>query len=656
MFDFIRTHQRLMQFVLLVLILPSFVLIGVSGYTNYVSGDHDLVKVGDSSITLLEFDQARRRQLEQAQMQAQGDFDPSVLENPIVRSALLESLVDRRVQIDVASDQRFSVSDQALRESIASLPQLQQDGQFSLERYDQLLASIGMTTRDFEQSQRGELAIGRVLDPIAQSASIPSVVVTELQKSLTEQRDVRLAIYQTSDYQDDITVSEADVKAWYDENKESLSLPEQVSIQYLLLDEQAAMENLPAVDEKALQDYYEQNKARYVQAARVNVSHIQVNVPAGANEEERKQAQAKAEDLAAQAQANPDGFADLAKAHSQDAGTAGDGGKLGWITKGSWPAEVEQAVFALKAQEISPAVMGPGGYHVFIANEVQPEQGETFEQARAKIELEVRRQLGAKRFADMATQLTGLVYDNSDSLQPAADTLGLKLKTVTGVTRDGLLSADQVDGDAASASDDVAVLDDARVRRAVFMPQTYAEKRNTGIIEISPDTMVVARIDTVTPAQVPAMERVAALVKDRLVQERAVKAAQDAGKAALTAFQQDNAPDADLGEVQTISRIDAKGLIPSVLDAAFKIPADSALPAFAGVELPQGYVVLRLDGVKPGTADDPRLADLAQQLAQTWGVAEQQAVLRTLRAQAQVTLLPEAEQAISGELESEQQF
>src|SRR5690554_16258 len=117
MFDFIRTHQRLMQLILLVLILPSFVLIGVSGYTTYVSGDHDLVKVGDSSITLQEFDQARRRQLEQAQGMAQGDFDPSALENPIVRSALLESLIDRRVQIDVATEQRFSVSDNALREA-----------------------------------------------------------------------------------------------------------------------------------------------------------------------------------------------------------------------------------------------------------------------------------------------------------------------------------------------------------------------------------------------------------------------------------------------------------------------------------------------------------------------------------------------------------
>ncbi|MFA5489760.1 MAG: SurA N-terminal domain-containing protein [Candidimonas sp.] len=653
MFDFIRTHQRLMQLILLVLILPSFVLIGVSGYSTYVSGDHDLVKVGDSNITLQEFDQARRRQLEQAQGMAQGDFDPSALENPFVRSALLESLIDRRVQIDVATEQRFSVSDNALREAIASLPQLQEDGQFSLARYDQLLSSIGLTTRDFEQSQRAELAIGRVLDPVIQSASIPNVVLEGLRTALTEERDVRLALYQAADYRKDVRVSDEDAQAWYEQNKESLSLPEQVGIQYLLLNEQAAMGNLPAIDEQALRDYYDQNKSRYVQPARVNVSHIQVSVPPGADEEQRRAAQAKAEKLAAEAKADPAGFADLAKAQSEDAGTSGGGGTLGWITKGSWPAEVEEVVFALSSQEVSPAVPGPGGYHVFIANEVQPEQGESFEQARSKVELEVRRQLGAERFADMATQLTGLVYDNPSSLQPAADALGLALKTATGVTRDGLLPADQVEGDAASASDDAAVLDDPRLRRAVFMPQSYTEKRNTGIVEISPDTMIVARIDAVTPAQVPPFERVEKTVKDQLLQERAAKAAKEAGEKALAAFQRPDASEAGLGDVQTISRIDTHGLIKPVLDAAFNISADTALPAYTGVDLPQGYVVIRLDAVKPGNPDDDRLAGLGDQLAQSWGMAEQRAVLQALRTQAQVKLLPEAQKAIDGDLESE---
>src|SRR5690606_38899488 len=166
MFDFIRTHQRLMQLVLLVLILPSFALIGISGYSNYVSGDEEIVKVGDGAITRQEFDQARREQLQRFQTSSGGAFDPSVLDNPDARRNLLESLIDRRVIIDQAQEQRFSVSDNVLRQTIASIPELQENGRFSPQRYSDVLASMGVSSRDFEQSQRGEMALQRVLAPI----------------------------------------------------------------------------------------------------------------------------------------------------------------------------------------------------------------------------------------------------------------------------------------------------------------------------------------------------------------------------------------------------------------------------------------------------------------------------------------------------------
>src|SRR3546814_19779780 len=111
------------------------------------------------------------------------------------------------------------------------------------------------------------------------------------------------------------------------------------------------------------------------------------------------------------------------------AGTAKDGGKLGWITKGSWPANLETVVFALQKGGVSDVVDGPGGYHIFQANEIQPEKGESFDEAKEKIEAEVRSQLGADRYAAMATRLTSLVSDNPSSLQPAADPLGIKIRT-----------------------------------------------------------------------------------------------------------------------------------------------------------------------------------------------------------------------------------
>jgi peptidyl-prolyl cis-trans isomerase D len=189
-----------------------------------------------------------------------------------------------------ASKEHFSVSDAALRQTIASMPQLQVDGQFSPERDNQVLASAGLSPRDFEQSQRAELALDRVRGPVVLTANVPSTVVDRLQQVLTEERTVRLLAYQASDYQKDVTITDADIKAWYEQNKKSLELPEQVTAQYLVLNEAAAMANLPEIKTQDLQKYYEQNKARYVQPARVNISHIQINVPAGASDSQRADA------------------------------------------------------------------------------------------------------------------------------------------------------------------------------------------------------------------------------------------------------------------------------------------------------------------------------------------------------------------------------
>jgi peptidyl-prolyl cis-trans isomerase D len=654
MFDFIRTHQRLMQLILLVLILPSFVLIGVSGYTNYVSGDHELVKVAGSAITQQDFDQARRNQLQQIQQNSPGGFDPAVLDNPAARSALLESLIDRRVLATTASKERFSVSDATLRQTIASMPQLQVDGQFSAERYNQVLASVGLSPRDFEQSQRAELALDRVLGPIGLSANVPATVVDRLQDVLTQERTVRLLAYQAADYQKDIQVTDADVKAWYEQNKKSLELPEQVTAQYLLLNEAAAMANLPEVSEQDLQKYYEQNKARYVQPARVNVSHIQINVPAGASDAQRAEAKAKADAIESKVKADPASFADVAKAESQDAGTAREGGSLGWITKGSWPANVEHAIFALAKDGVSGVVEGPGGFHIFKANEVQPEQGETFEQAKAKVEVEVRRQLGAERYADMATKLTGLVYDNPTSLQPAADALGIKLRTATGIARDHLLSSDEAGANAAAASEDAALLDDARVRRALFTPNVLGGKQNSGVIEISPDTVVVVRVEAVIPPHTPDLEKVSGSIRSHLVAERAAAAAEKAGQDALAAFKKEDpatVPEG-FGTPLTVSRINPQQLGKAVLDAAFATDPKS-LPAYVGVKGPQGFAVVRVESVQPGSAESKSLlATLPAELNQAWGRAEEQAVLKALRTQAAVTMLPEADDAISGENEA----
>ncbi|RIY41797.1 SurA N-terminal domain-containing protein [Neopusillimonas maritima] len=655
MFDFIRSHQRLMQLVLLILIFPSFALVGISGYTNYVSGDEDLVQVGDATITLQDFEAAQRNQTQQLQARMGAAFDPSVLETPQVRESLLESLIDRGVIIDTAQREHFSVSDTVLRRAISAIPELQVDGRFSPERYNEVLASMGISSRDFEQSQRSELALQRVLGPIAFTANVPATVEQYLSKALTAQRTVRLEVFDAANYEADIQVDEADIQAWYENNQEQLRVPEYVKADYLLLNEAAAMAAVASPTEQQLQDYYEQNKRRYVLPPRVQLSHILIQAGADASADEKQAARKKAEEIATRVAQQPDQFADIARESSEDIGSANQGGQLGWVTRGTLPPNLEQAVFSLDKGEVSGVVEGPDGFHVFLANDVQVERGETFEQAKAKVEAEVRRQLGAEQFADMASRLRDLAYDNPQSLEPAAQALGLEIKSASGIGADRLLPARQVKGNAASAGEDATLLEDPRVRRALFSNALMAEKQNSGVIEISPDTMLVVRVNEVVPSHIQPLEDVKEVIRQALVRERAAQAAIKAGETALQAYQ-NQAEKAEVpegfGSAQTISRSNPQGVNPEVLLAAFDVASDS-LPAYTGVSGDSGYVVVRVESAEQGEANENLNVALQRELDMLWAQAEERAVLRELRKTVGVEMLPEAQNVVQEGLDDE---
>ncbi|MGO3711631.1 SurA N-terminal domain-containing protein [Alcaligenes aquatilis] len=652
MFEIIRKNQRVMQLVLLVLILPSFVLIGVSGYSSYVSGDSDIVNVGDSAITSQEFDRARRMQLDDMQRNNPSGFDLAQADSLESRRALLESLIDQRVQIEVATADRFNVSDIALRDYIATMPEFQENGVFSPALYSQVLASAGIDTRDFEQSQRGQLALQRVLGPVAASTSMLPSVMNKLEIALTEERGVRTRSFLTRDFEPEVQISDADLQAWYDANKQSLELPQQVKVEYLLLNEAAAFKDLPTPTDEQLKQYYEQNKARYVQAGRVNISHILVNVPAGASDSEREAAQTKARELAEKAQANKDDFADLARANSQDEGSAREGGELGWISKGSWPSVLENAVFALKKGDVSGVIEGPNGFHIFKSNEVQPEQGESFEQARSKVQEEVRKQLASERFADMASKLTNLVYDNEDSLEAAANALGLTLKQAEGISRQGLIPASQVEGDLAAANGpDAAVLDDSRVRQALFNAEALASRKNAGVVEVSPDTLIALRVIDVTDAHVPALDKVRTIAEENLRREKAAALAVQAGEDYLKQLQAGSEPE-NFSAQFAVSRAEFPEMDEALLNKVLANPVDK-LPAYVGDRQPQGYTVVQILSHQPGKAGNPGLDMLTAQLTQAMARTETQAVLQAMRVQEKVQILPEAEKELTSSGEDE---
>jgi peptidyl-prolyl cis-trans isomerase D len=648
MFEFIRTHNRLMQIILLLLIVPSFFLVGVSSYSSFVNREPELARVGNDAITQTQFDAARRDQLDRAHQQIGADFDPAQVDTPVMRQGLMDQLINQRLLARVAADNRFSVSDETLRSTIASIDAVQENGHFSPERYRQVLAAQGMTPATFETGLRGDLAVGRVMDPIGQSARVPDEVVNDVLSAVTQVRTVQWRRFSAADFRSKVTVTPADIQTWYDANKAQLQIPESVSIDYLLLDEAAATAGIQVKDDD-IQKYYEQNKTRFGQPERRHVSHILVQLPPNATQDQRTAARQKADDIAKQAAAKPDKFADLARAKSEDPGSSSKGGDLGWIGQGQFPAALDSVIFALKDKGVTGVVESPAGFHVFDVTQIDPASIKPVADVKAQITTEIRKQLAADRFATMATSLTRSVNDQRDSLQPAADAAGLTIKKATGITRTGLLAGDKGGPNPAAASPDADALNSPRVRQTLFSSDLLRDKFNSGVIELAPDKMVAVRVNALVPASIPPLSEVEDHVRTVLIDQRSAAAAVKAGEDALAALSKDPAASlTDFTPPKDITRQNPDELSRSLVDAIFRTQT-AHLPTYTGLQEGSDYVVARLEKVDAGKMDATQTDALRKQVTSAWAQAEQDAVVKTLRDQYKVKIEPAAQRIIRGD-------
>lgn len=649
MFDLIRNHKRWMQFVLLLLIVPSFMFFGVEGYSSFMSSEPDIAEVDGKPITLGQFDIARRDQLDQYSRMLGSQFDPAAVDTPIFRQDLLNTLIDQGVLAAAAAKGRYSVSDDALRNTIAAIPAVQVNGQFSPERYRQVLASQGLTPNDFELGLRRDLVLRQVLGPIGVTAIAPLDVTTKLLSVVSQTRTVAIRDFKAEQFASTISISDEQVKAWYDQHAQTLMVPEFVTLDYIVLDEDAASKDI-VLSTAEIEHYYAQNQARYSQPERRQVSHILIEIAPEADATKRQAALTKANDLLAKAKADPSSFAQLARDHSQDPGSAQQGGDLGWISKSTLIPEVEEAVFKLNKGDIGGVIVSPFGNHVIYVTDIQAATTKPLEQVRGDIENEVRRQMASQRFADLAAKLSSAVYDQRDSLVPIAKSLGLTLRQATGLSKEGVLRSDLLPPGTQSV--DVKqreLLDQLKVRQAAFSNEVLKDRLTSGVIEISSDTLIAIHVTAVQAASVPPLAQLAEKVRLIIKQETAVKLAQTQGESVLAALKSSKDKPEGFGPTQTVSRQNPGGFSANEL-ASVMSASINTLPVFVGMNALEGYRIVEITGVSAGAqADASQISQFRQQLSQAWGNAQERAALSVLREQYGVKLKPEAAVLIKGD-------
>ena len=620
MFDFVRKHTKIMQFLLFLLIVPSFVLFGLEGYTRMREKGEPVARVAGRDIMQSEWDALHKQEVDRMRAQMPG-IDPKLLDSPQARYTALEALVRERVLSEAADKARLAPSDGRLARELEQNPTIaalrRPDGTLDMERYKQLVGAQGMSPEMFEARVRADLAARQVVNGVVGSGLVAPVVADVTLGAFFERREIQVARFAPADFASKVSPTDAELDAYYKEHANQYQAPEQASIEYVVLDLDAVKKGL-VLNEADLKTYFEQNASRLSDKEERRASHILIAVPKTAKEEERKAGRARAEELLAQVKKAPNTFADVAKKNSQDPGSAVRGGDLDFFARGAMVKPFEDAVFAMQKGEISKVVESDFGYHVIMLTDIKGAKQRSFEEMRPELEAELKKQQAQRKFAEVAETFTNGVYEQSDGLKPVADKLKLEVKTANNLGRK-------------PAEGTTGVLANPKLLAAIFSADSLQKKRNTEAVETAPNQLVSARVTNYVAARTLPLEDVKAKVREAVVAAKSAEMARKEGAAKLEAWKAAPAS-ASLPEAIVVSRDQPQKQPSQVVTAALRADA-SKLPAFVGVDLgEQGYAVAKVLKTMPRAAPEATaLKQDREQYSQWWTAAENLAYFNLLK-------------------------
>ncbi len=620
MFDFVRKHTKLMMGVMFLLIIPSFVLFGLDGYSQMKDKGEVVARVDGRDILQSDWDLAHKNEVDRVR-NSMPSLDAKLLDTPEARYGTLERMVRDRVLAAAAARFNLVTSDQRLaqdlqtNETIASLRG--PDGKLDMDRYRQLVGAQGLTPEMFENEVRSDLSRRQVMVGVAGTGFSPASQADVSLNAFFESRDVQVARFATSEYAAKLNLSDAEIEAFYKDNPALFQAPEQASIEYLVLDLEGLLKGI-TINEADLKTYYEQNAARLSGKEERRASHILINAPASASAADREKARLKAQELLAAARKAPDGFADLAKKNSQDPGSAAGGGDLDFFSRGAMVKPFEDAAFAMKKGDISDVVESEFGFHIIKLTDIKAPKARSFGEMRADLETDLKKQQAQRKFAEMAEAFTNGVYEQAESLKPTAERLGLEMRTAANVFRK-------------PGPETRGLLANAKFLNALFAPDAIEKKRNTPAVEIAANQLVAGRVTQYTPARTLPLAEVRQQALQRLLAQRGAALAKKEGADKLAAWKAAPAT-AVLPLALVASRNNPQDLPGPVIEAALRADA-TALPALVGVDLgPQGYAVVRVNKVLPRTVgSDATIKQERGQYTQWWAAAESLAYYNALK-------------------------
>lgn len=599
--------------IVLGLIILSFALAGVGSYVTRPVVEVAAVVNGDE-ISAQALENAYRNERARLESQLGPQFnqllgDPAYVEQ--IRRSVLEQMVEQRLIDQKVAELKLRASDEQVRNAIRNLPEFQQDGRFNNERYQQLLARSGISPEQLRDSVRQDLSRQMLLSALVGSSFTLEAEAGWLDRLSRQQRDAQYVRLPLSDFSERAEPSDEEVEAYYRQQPQQFQRPEQVRINYLLLD--AGAVSSADIDEQAIADYYQANLSTYSRPEQRKVAHIMVNK--GRDAEQK--IQAIAERLAA-----GEAFAELARTESDDSFSGARGGELEWMEAGTMDPAFDQAAFALaQVGDVSGVVESEFGLHLITLLEVQPAQTRPLAEVRDSIAERLARDEAANAFYAREQRLAELAFEFPDSLDMAAQELGLEVKST----------------DYFSTQDAPAEINDPRVLTQAFSERLRQQGVNSDLIELGSNRAIVIHVTEHRPAAVRDFAEVREQARELALAAKARELAAEAADALLAAWR-DGEEQAWL-EQHGLAVTELSGLTreseedPALLDALFAMPAPTEQPSLRTLALAGGdQLVLRLNGVTTPEDSSELLAQIREGQSSLLGQREYQSLLAALKA------------------------
>jgi len=421
MLDRMRQHKRWLKWSLGLVVLAFIAIIpgvSMSPMTDPTLPSNVIARVGEHEISLLQFQQIYMQQLNNYRLQSGGDVSEEILRSLGIDRQIIQQLIDEYAAITEAERLGLVVGDAEVRERIITLPQLQVDGQFIGDSaYYQLLQTQQppINPTQFEEEIRQQIMLERLQTAVTSWMTVTDEEIAEEHRRRNEKVKVNIISFRASEFRDEAEATDDDISLLYEEEAANYEVPEKRQLRFLLVDESEIFDSLTVTDDEVRQ-YYDTNISQYQTPGQVRASHILLRVDDEDTEEEVVE---RAADLATQARGGAD-FAELAREHSDDEGTAENGGDLGLFGRGRMVPEFEAAAFEMNEGDISDPVKSAFGYHVIQVTEKQEEITQPFETVQTTIQNLLKQERASSRSTALSRAIAAEVETPEDLAQAAA--------------------------------------------------------------------------------------------------------------------------------------------------------------------------------------------------------------------------------------------